>query len=69
MAVPALVVTLIGLGSWFFNLPASLITIKFGERWAIVAAGAAGAVAVCRRRPPEDRAPMASPRVGNVKRL
>ncbi|WP_284755314.1 MFS transporter [Arthrobacter sp. efr-133-R2A-120] len=46
VAVSALVVTLIGLGSWFFNLPASLITIKFGERWAIVAAGAAGALAL-----------------------
>lgn len=46
VAVSALVVTLIGLGSWFFNLPASLITIKFGERWAIVAAGVAGAVAL-----------------------
>ncbi|MEZ2388297.1 MFS transporter [bacterium RCC_150] len=46
VAVSALVVTLIGLGSWFFNLPASLITIKFGERWAIVFAGAAGALAL-----------------------
>ncbi len=41
VAVAALVVTLIGLGSWFFNLPASLITLKFGERWAIVGAAAA----------------------------
>jgi len=46
VAVAALVVTLIGLGSWFFNLPASLITLKFGERWAIVAAAAASAVAL-----------------------
>src|SRR5437016_10560454 len=46
VAVSALVVTLIGLGSWLFNLPASLITIKFGERWAIVFAGAAGALAL-----------------------
>jgi MFS family permease len=44
VAVAALVVTLIGLGSWFFNLPASLITLKFGERWAIVGAAAASAV-------------------------
>ncbi|CCQ45142.1 major Facilitator Superfamily protein [Pseudarthrobacter siccitolerans] len=43
VALAALIVTLIGLGSWFFNLPASLVTLKFGERWAIVgAAGAAG---------------------------
>ncbi|MCB5293379.1 MFS transporter [Arthrobacter sp. SO3] len=46
VAVAALVVTLIGLGSWFFNLPASLITLKFGERWAIVSAAAASAVAL-----------------------
>lgn len=46
VAVAALVVTLIGLGSWFFNLPASLITLKFGERWAMVGAAAASAVAL-----------------------
>ena len=46
VAVAALTVTLIGLGSWFFNLPASLITLKFGERWAIVGAAAASAVAL-----------------------
>ena len=46
VAVAALIVTLIGLGSWFFNLPASLITLKFGERWAIVSAAAASAVAL-----------------------
>ncbi|WP_024367615.1 MFS transporter [Arthrobacter sp. TB 26] len=46
VAVAALVVTLIGLGSWFFNLPASLITLKFGERWAIVGAAAASTVAL-----------------------
>jgi MFS family permease len=46
VAVAALVVTMIGLGSWFFNLPASLITLKFGERWAIVGATAASAVAL-----------------------
>jgi MFS family permease len=46
VSVAALVVTLIGLGSWFFNLPASLITLKFGERWAIVGAAAASAVAL-----------------------
>ncbi|HEY8699467.1 MAG TPA: MFS transporter [Arthrobacter sp.] len=46
VAVSALIVTLIGLGSWFFNLPASLITLKFGERWSIVGAAAAGALAL-----------------------
>lgn len=46
VAVAALIVTLIGLGSWFFNLPASLITLKFGERWAIVGAAAASALAL-----------------------
>ena len=46
VAVAALIVTLIGLGSWFFNLPASLITLKFGERWSIVGAAGAGALAL-----------------------
>ena len=46
VAVAALIVTLIGLGSWFFNLPASLITLKFGERWAIVGAAVASACAL-----------------------
>ncbi|MGO4435684.1 MFS transporter, partial [Paenarthrobacter sp. RAF9] len=35
VAVSALVVTLIGIGSWLFNIPASIITEKFGERWSI----------------------------------
>ncbi|WP_066293688.1 MFS transporter [Arthrobacter sp. B6] len=46
VAVAALIVTLIGLGSWFFNLPASLVTLKFGERWSIVGASAAAALAL-----------------------
>ncbi|WP_395398510.1 MFS transporter [Arthrobacter sp. UC242_113] len=46
VAVAALIVTLMGLGSWFFNLPASMITLKFGERWSIVGAAAAGALAL-----------------------
>ncbi|MFI2565664.1 MFS transporter [Paenarthrobacter sp. NPDC018779] len=46
VAVSALIVTLIGVGSWLFNIPASIITIRFGERWAIVGAGAAGAMAL-----------------------
>jgi MFS family permease len=35
----ALVVALLGLGSLLNNIPASLITVRWGERWAIVAAG------------------------------
>jgi MFS family permease len=46
VAVAALIVTLIGLGSWLFNLPASLVTRKFGERWSIVAAAAAAGLAL-----------------------
>jgi MFS family permease len=46
VAAAALIVTLIGLGSWFFNLPASLITLKFGEKWSIVGAAGAGALAL-----------------------
>lgn len=46
VAVAALTVTLIGLGSLVFNLPASLLTVRFGERWAIVGAQAAGAIAL-----------------------
>lgn len=37
--VAALVVALIGIGSLLNNIPASLITMRWGERWAIVAAG------------------------------
>ncbi len=46
VAVAALIVTLIGLGSWFFNLPASLVTLKFGERWASVGAAVAAGLAL-----------------------
>jgi MFS family permease len=46
VAVAALVVTVIGLGSWFFNLPASLLTLRFGERGAMVGAAAASASAL-----------------------
>uniref|UniRef100_UPI000D380B7C MFS transporter n=1 Tax=unclassified Variovorax TaxID=663243 RepID=UPI000D380B7C len=35
----ALMVALIGIGSLLNNIPASMITIRWGERWAIVAAG------------------------------
>jgi len=45
----ALVVTLLGIGSLVSNIPASLITMRWGERWAIVGAAlwAALAMAVC----------------------
>ena len=33
-----LVVTLIGIGSLVTNIPASIITTRYGERWALVAA-------------------------------
>ncbi|TLM74548.1 MFS transporter [Pseudarthrobacter sp. NamB4] len=46
VAIAALIVTLIGLGSWFFNLPASLVTLKFGERWSIVGAAVAAGLAL-----------------------
>lgn len=38
VSVAALVVALIGIGSLVSNIPASLITMRRGERWAIVAA-------------------------------
>jgi len=38
VAMAALAVTLIGIGSLLSNIPASLITMHRGERWAIVAA-------------------------------
>lgn len=34
----ALMVALMGIGSLLTNLPASVLTLRFGERWAIVAA-------------------------------
>jgi MFS family permease len=42
----ALMVALIGIGSLVSNIPASLITLHRGERWAIVAAALWSAVAV-----------------------
>ncbi|MGH8802902.1 MAG: MFS transporter, partial [Casimicrobiaceae bacterium] len=38
VALAALTVTLIGIGSLLSNLPASIITARWGERWAIVGA-------------------------------
>jgi MFS family permease len=45
----ALIVTLLGIGSLISNIPASLITMHRGERWAMVAAAGwcAVALAVC----------------------
>lgn len=42
----ALIVTLIGVGSLVSNVPASLITMHRGERWAIVVAALGGALAM-----------------------
>ena len=49
VALAALVVTLIGIGSLICNIPASIITTRYGERWAIVAAAvwSAAAMALC----------------------
>ena len=46
MPLAALIVTLLGLGSLLTNIPASLITTRYGERWAIVGAGVWGALAM-----------------------
>ncbi len=45
----ALLIALIGLGSMFGNIPASIVTMRHGERWTIVAAamGCAAAMALC----------------------
>ena len=46
VATAALAVTLIGIGSLVSNLPASMITARYGERWAIVGAAVWGAIAM-----------------------
>jgi MFS family permease len=46
IAMAAFVVTLIGIGSLISNIPASLITMHRGERWAIVAAALWSAIAM-----------------------
>ena len=46
VALAALVVTLIGIGSLVTNIPASIITTRYGERWAIVGAALWGALAM-----------------------
>jgi len=44
VALAALMVTLIGIGSLVTNIPASMITTRYGERWAIVGAAVWGAL-------------------------
>ena len=46
VALAALIVTLIGIGSLVTNIPASLITTRYGERWAIVGAAIWAALGV-----------------------
>jgi MFS family permease len=46
VAVAALIVTLIGIGSLLTNIPASIITTRYGERWAIVGAALWAALAI-----------------------
>lgn len=45
VAVAALMVMLINVGSLIFNVPASMICDRYGERWAIVGASALGVLA------------------------
>lgn len=42
----ALIVTLIGVGSLVSNIPASMLTMRYGERWVLVAAALGGALAM-----------------------
>ena len=44
VALAALMVTLIGIGSLVTNIPASMITTRYGERWAIAGAAVWGAL-------------------------
>ncbi|WP_041684751.1 MFS transporter [Renibacterium salmoninarum] len=46
VAIAALIVTLIGIGSLLSNIPASIITDKYGECWAIVGAAVLSMVAM-----------------------
>jgi len=46
VALAALMVTLIGIGSLVTNIPASLITTRYGERWALVGASLWAALAM-----------------------
>jgi MFS family permease len=44
VALAALIVTLLGIGSLLTNIPASIVTTRYGERWAIVGASIWGAL-------------------------
>src|SRR4051812_30190299 len=46
IALASLVVALIGIGSLLSNIPSALITTRYGERAAIIAAGGVGAGAL-----------------------
>lgn len=46
VALAALVITLTGLGSLLTNVPATVVTTRFGEKWALVAAAAWCALAM-----------------------
>ncbi|WP_018135047.1 MFS transporter [Acaricomes phytoseiuli] len=46
VAMAALIVTLIGVGSLISNIPASLLIDKYGERWAIVGAAVLSTLAM-----------------------
>jgi MFS family permease len=46
VALAALIVTLIGIGSLVCNIPASILTTRYGERWALVAAALWSALAM-----------------------
>ncbi|MCC9203919.1 MFS transporter [Arthrobacter sp. zg-Y769] len=46
VALAALVITLTGVGSLLTNVPATMVTTRFGEKWALVAASAWCALAM-----------------------
>ncbi|MDM7990128.1 MFS transporter [Arthrobacter sp. zg-Y877] len=46
VALAALVITLTGVGSLLTNVPATIVTTRFGEKWALVAASAWSALAM-----------------------
>ncbi|MCQ1949143.1 MFS transporter [Arthrobacter sp. zg-Y859] len=46
VALAALVITLTGVGSLLTNVPATIVTTRFGEKWALVAASAWCALAM-----------------------
>lgn len=46
VALAAAIVTLTGIGSLLTNVPATLVTTRFGEKWALVGASAWCALAM-----------------------